>query len=108
MFAGNPVSATVYYLPATTGWSNTFGGVPAVLWNPLINTGDGSFGLSNNQFGFNITGTSNIPIVVEACADLAGPAWSPLASLTLTNGLMYFSDAQWTNYSGRYYRISSP
>ena len=44
-------------------------GVPAVLWNPLIQTGDGSFGVQNNQFGFNITGTANIPIVVEACTN---------------------------------------
>ena len=33
----------------------------AVLWNPLIQTSDGSFGVQNNQFGFNITGTPNIP-----------------------------------------------
>lgn len=26
--------ATVYYLPNTTGWTSTFGGRPAVLWNP--------------------------------------------------------------------------
>ena len=32
--------ATVYYLPGTTNWTSTFGGVPAVLWNtpPLITT----------------------------------------------------------------------
>jgi hypothetical protein len=109
MFADD-TNATVYYLPGTTGWggfsANT--GRPTVLWNPLIQTGDGSFGVRNNQFGFNITGTTNIPIVVEACANLASPVWVPLQTLTLTNGLFYFSDPQWTNYSGRYYRISSP
>jgi len=41
---GPPLSGTVYYLPGTTGWSNSFDGRPAVLWNPLIQTGDGSFG----------------------------------------------------------------
>jgi hypothetical protein len=49
-----PVPVTVYYLPGTTGWSNTFAGVPALLWNPLIQTGHGSFGVRDNQFGFNI------------------------------------------------------
>ncbi|MGP8238754.1 MAG: hypothetical protein ACLQVW_25530 [Limisphaerales bacterium] len=29
-----------------------------------------------------------------------------LQSLTLTNGLCYFGDPQWTNYPGRYYRIN--
>ncbi len=108
VFYGDNV--TVYYLPGATGWrvfsANT--GLPAVLWNPLIQTGDGSFGVQNNQFGFNITGTANIPIVVEACADLTSPVWTPLQILTLTNGLFHFSDPQWTNYPGCYYRIRSP
>jgi hypothetical protein len=85
-----------------------FAGVPSVLWNPLIQTGDDKFGVRDGQFGFNIAGTTNIPIVVEASTDLTGSDWTPLASLRLTNGWFYFSDADWTNYSARYYRISSP
>jgi hypothetical protein len=109
VFSGD-TNATAYYLPGTTGWSSSFGGLQAMLSNsqPLIQTGDGSFGVQNNQFGFNITGTTNIPIVVEACTNLANPAWIPLQTNTLTNGSFYFSDAQWTNYPGRFYRISSP
>jgi hypothetical protein len=33
LFAGDN-RVTVYYLPGTTGWGTTFGGRPAVLWNP--------------------------------------------------------------------------
>jgi hypothetical protein len=99
---------TVYYLSNTTGWSSLFASRPALLWNPTIQTGERSFGLSNNQFGFNITGTTNIPIVVEACTNLAKSVWIPLRTLTLTNGLFYFSDPNWTNYRSRFYRISSP
>ena len=62
---------TVYYLPGTTGWSSTFAGGPAILWNPVIQTGDGSFGVQNNQFGFNITGTNNFTFVVEACIEFS-------------------------------------
>ena len=76
---GNPLIGTVYYLPGTTGWSNSFDGVPAVLWNPLIQTADGSFGVRTNQFGFNITGTPNIPIVVQAADNLANPVWTSAA-----------------------------
>jgi len=103
-------SATVYYLPGTTGWSNSFAGFPAVLWNPLIQTGDSSFGVQNNQFGFTITNgsTTNIPIVVEACANLASPVWTPLTNVTLTNGSFYFSDPQWTNYPSRFYGLGFP
>ncbi len=95
---------TAYYLQGTTGWSNTFAGMRAVLWNPTIE----SAGVTNGQFGFNITGTANIPIVVEACTNLANPVWMPLQSMTLTNGVVYFSDPNWTNYSDRYYGIGFP
>jgi hypothetical protein len=99
---------TVYYLPATTGWSNTYQGVPAVLWDPTIQTNGASFGVRSNQFGFNITGTANIPIVVEACTNLASPVWTPLTNVNLTNGSFHFSDPQWTNYPARLYGIGFP
>jgi hypothetical protein len=102
--------ATVYYLPRTTGWDNF--GVPTVLWNPQAQS-DASFGVRANQFGFNIIGSSNLVIVVEACTNLANPDWSPVQTNTLntfvgTNGLSYFSDPAWTNYPGRFYRFRSP
>ena len=37
-----------------------------------------SFGVRSDQFWFSIIGTSNLVIVVEACTDLADPAWSPM------------------------------
>ena len=105
--------ATVYYLSGTSGWGLTFGGVPAVLWNPQAKTGDGSFGVQSNKFGFSITGSSNLVIVVEAATNLASPIWSPVSTNTLnifvgTNGTSYFSDPQWTNYPSRFYRLRSP
>jgi len=96
--------ATVYYLPGTTGWGTTFGGLPTALWNPQPQ----SISVQGNKFGFTITGTPNIPIVVEASTDLKGASWTSLQSCTLTNGSIYFSDPQWTNYPTRYYRIRSP
>ncbi len=101
--------ATAYYLPGTTGWSafsaNT--GLPAVLWNPVIQTADGSFDVRANQFGFNITGTPNIPIVVQGADDLANPVWTSLQSVTLTNGLYYFSEPFQPARPARFYRITS-
>lgn len=99
---------TVYYLPGTTGWGPTVAGRPALLWNPQIQTSDASFGVRRNGFGFNITGTSNIPVVIEACTNLGAGSCVPLQNCTLTNGLIYFADAQWTNYPTRIYRIRSP
>ena len=101
-------NATVYYLPGTTGWGATFGGRPAVLWNPLMQSSGPTFGVGPAGFGFNITGTTNIPIVVEATTNLASGPWVALKSLNLTNGAFYFSDPNWTNYPARNYRIRSP
>jgi hypothetical protein len=120
-FAGNaPILApsvfaydsnvTAYYLDGTTGWGEftDSSGVPAVLWNPVIQAVGGQFGIEGNQFGFDITGTTNIPIVVEACTNLANPFWIPLQSLTLTNGIFYFAEPFQSNNPSRFYRISSP
>ena len=117
-FKGNPPSlggslannAKIFYLPGTTGWGTNFGGFTTALWNPQAQTGDGQFGIKTNRFGFNITGTTNIPIVVEACTNLSGNIWTALQSLNLTNGSYHFTDsvAATNNRPIRYYRIRSP
>ena len=104
----NGTSATVYYLPGSTGWGATFAGRPALLWNPCIQTTSSTFGVRSNGFGFTITGTTNIPAVVEACTNLANPIWFPVGTNTLTDGSSYFSDSQWTNSPCRFYRLRSP
>ncbi|NOS70096.1 MAG: leucine-rich repeat domain-containing protein [Verrucomicrobia bacterium] len=98
----------VYYLPGTTDWNLWASPPPAVLWNPTMPTTSPSFGIKTNRFGFTITGTTNIPIVVEANTNVIGGTWTPLLNGTLTNGSIYFSDPQWTNYLRRFYRIRSP
>jgi hypothetical protein len=97
----NDTSATVYYLAGRTGWGATFDGRPVVCWNPQAQ----NLGVRSNQFGFTITGSSNLVIVVEACTDLANPVWSPVGTNTLTGGSSYFSDLQWTNSPVRFYRF---
>jgi hypothetical protein len=102
--------AIAYYLPGTTGWTNfaQLAGIPTVLWNPKAKTSDGSFGVQNGEFGFNIIGTPNIPMMVEASSALTQPEWTPLLNCTLTNGTIFFSDPQWVSYPNRFYRIRSP
>jgi hypothetical protein len=101
-------AATVYYLPTAVGWGPTFAGLSTKLWNPQAQTKDGSFGVRQNRFGFNITGTPDIPLVVEASTNLAAQFWLPVQNSMLTNGSIYFNDPRWTNYPGRFYRIRSP
>jgi hypothetical protein len=96
-FQGWP-TPIVYYLPGTTGW------FLFTLWNPQAQAA----GVRSNLFGFTITGTAKIPIVVEASVNLATGSWTALQSCTLTNGAVHFSDPAWTNYPARFYRIRSP
>jgi len=98
----------VYYLPGTTGWTSTFGGRAAVLWNPTVATSDTSFGVRAGQFGFNISGNRDLVIVVEACTNLSNPVWTPVGTNTLTGGSSYFSDSHWADHTTRAYRLRSP
>ena len=61
--------------------------------------------MRGNQFGFTVTGASNMVVVVEATTDLANPTWYPLQTNTLTGASSYFSDPLWTNYPARFYRV---
>jgi hypothetical protein len=99
-------SATVYYLPGTTGWGAMVNGMPTALLNVPAPT---KMGVRTNEFGFTITGGSNyVFVVVEASTTLANPTWYPLATNTLASGPVYFSDPQWANYARRFYRLSWP
>jgi BspA type Leucine rich repeat region (6 copies) len=100
----------VYYLPGTTGWGATFGGWPTAQWyqpQPQILSSDNGLGVQSSGFGFTISWATNTSVVVEAATNLANPVWVPVSTNTLTGGTSSFSDPQWTNYPGRYYRISS-
>ncbi len=101
------IPATAYYLPGTTGWGTSFGGLPTELWNPLIAASGVNFGIQSNQFGFTISWAPDLPVVVEACTDLGNPVWQPLQSIVLTNGVFNFSDLQWTDYPARFYRVTA-
>jgi hypothetical protein len=82
--------------------------IPTVLWNPSIQASGPNFGVQSNQFGFDITGTTNIPIVAEASTNLAQSVCVPLQSMTLTNGLVHFSEPLQSNGPARFYRIGAP
>ncbi|HWX22695.1 MAG TPA: leucine-rich repeat domain-containing protein [Candidatus Binatia bacterium] len=107
VFSGDN-SATAYYLPGTTGWTSFLDGRPTVLWNPQVQSNGPGFGVGTNGFGFIISGTSNLVVVVEASTNLSNSIWSPLQTNTLIGGSYYFSDPAWTNYSSRFYRLRWP
>jgi hypothetical protein len=101
-------SPTVYYLPGTTGWGSAYAGRPALLWNPTASTAAPGFGFKDGVFGFNITGTLGISVIVEASRDLAQTAWTPISTNTLTGGPSYFTDSSSTANAKSFYRFRTP
>ena len=95
----------VYHLPGTTGWGAIYGGLPTMLWNPQIQTTAPNFGVRTNQFGFAISGSSNLAVVVEASTKLDNTIWLPVSTNILTGGSSYFNDPNWINYPSRFYRL---
>ncbi len=98
----------VYYLPGATGWDTNPTGLPTALWVPQVQTGDASFGVGPNGFGFYINWASGQTVVVEASTSLANPIWVPVGTNVFSSSSSYFSDPQWTNFPGRFYRLRSP
>jgi len=104
--------AIAYYLPGTTGWGSTFGSLqvmyilPTMLWDAQVQPS--SLGVQTGQFGFTITGKSNLVVVIEASTNPANPTWSPLQTNTLSGNPLNFTDPYWTNYLSRFYRVTWP
>ena len=104
---GGGYNATVFYLAGTKGWTPTFGGRPTAVWSLPMEISVTQFAIQTNGFGFKVTSTSTQPVVVDGCASLANPIWIPLRTNTPSGGSFIFNDPQWTDYSGRFYRVRS-
>lgn len=101
-------NTVLYYLPGTTGWEAAVSGCLQRLWNPAVQTADPAFGPHAGGFGLPITGTANIPIVLEVSSNMSAGSWTPLQSCTLTNGSVFITDLDWTNRPACFYRLRSP
>lgn len=100
--------ATVYYLPGASGWEAEFCGRPTRCWNPRVQAG-GSFGYAGGTFSFTLEGTPGIPVVIEACTDIACGDWTPVESATLDAGGSFpFADPAAASHPTRFYRIVWP
>lgn len=101
---GSPT--VVYYLPGTSNWGSSFGGCSALLWNPSFTPA--SLSVQTNRFVFQISGTPNIPVLVQARTNLVAGTWTLLFTTNLTGGSIYYRDDHWTNNRARFYRIVAP
>jgi len=98
VFSGT--SATIYYLPGTTGWDDTYGEQPALFWNPRCQ----NLSVAGGVFTFAVTGTTNIPIAVEVSTNLTD--WTRVLTTNLVDGYMWFEDPASTNAPRGFYRIA--
>ncbi len=102
---------TIYYLPGTSGWTEPFAGLTTILWNPRILATEEVLGFQeggflDGKFRFTISGAPDVPVIVEACDNLANPDWEPIASVTMySNGTAVFSDLDAVDPTGRFYRF---
>ena len=103
-------SVVFYYLPGSEGWADVPGltGMSALLWNPVLQAGAQGLGPTEQGNYFNISGTPDIPIQVEACADPVAGDWTPLLTTRLTDGSLDVLDPAYGDYPARYYRVSGP
>ena len=73
------------------------------LPSPAILAAGSSFGLSSNQFGFNLSSIPGQVVVIEATTDFL--TWTPVqTNLSTSSGLISFSDPQYHLFSRRFYR----
>ncbi len=100
----NDTDATAYYLPETTGWSASFDSLPTAPWLPQIAAG----GVRTNAFSFFINWAGGQTVVVEGCTNVSHPVWLPLQTNVLASNSWYFTDPKWTNFAGRFYRVTAP
>jgi hypothetical protein len=80
--------------------------LPLPPWNARVEF-DQNFGFKSDRFGFDVYG-SGWPFVVDEATSLNNPAWLPLLTNTIANGVSYFSDSGPANYPARFYRVTSP
>jgi hypothetical protein len=59
----------------------------------------------SNGYGFTVSWATNGSVVIEASTDLNNPNWSPVITNALNNGVVNFTDPQWTKYPSRFYRV---
>jgi hypothetical protein len=102
----NDLSATVYYLPGTTGWGPTFGGVPTLIWDAQYNFG---YTVTNNTATIeSYLGSNNAVVIpnsingypVTGIGSNAFNKNSSLSSITLPAGLTNIASNAFETCSG--------
>ncbi len=96
---------SIYYMAnATNGWRTSYGGRPALLWNPTFSALD----ISEGVVSCTVTGTPTIPVAWEASTNLSAGPWLRLQTTNLVGGMFEFLDPEAADTPIRFYRMVGP
>lgn len=99
--------ATVFYLPNTEGWSNTFAGRPTAIWQPWLSTDEIQLEDSGLQFKLPVRWSGNRRVELLRSNRLEGDEWDVVGSITLTNGWGVFREPLSATAKRRFYKLRS-
>jgi hypothetical protein len=100
--------AAFFRPPNAAGWGSTFAGYPISVWVPTLVTNDPVFGVKANQFGFTVTGSEGLTVILEGSVTLENPKWVPIATNVVSGGSTYLKDPASPASPSHFYRLRSP
>jgi uncharacterized repeat protein (TIGR03803 family) len=112
-YAGVILSGNTLYGTVSEGGRSGYGSVFSIslptLAQPRIIADGGHITLTwpTNAAQLSSPPTNGASFTLQFCTNLGSPVWTPLQTLTVTNGVFYYSEPLQTNSPGRFYRISS-
>ncbi len=93
---------TVFYVPGHSGFGTSWALCPVAPWKARLSIGEQ---VEGEPVAVDILWGAAETVVLEACTNLADPAWIPVCTNTLTGDGATIGDLECTNHLGRFYRI---
>ena len=93
---------TVFFVSGHSGFGTSWALCPVAPWKAHLSIGEQ---VEGEPVAVDIQWGAAETVVVEACTNLANPAWIPVCTNTLTGDGATINDLECTNHLGRFYRI---
>ena len=98
----------VYYQANTKDWSATYGGRPTKLWDIVVQTNGSHIRIKNDQFSFEVVGSSGLVFVVEESDELEKRDWNAIRTNSLISSTAVFDAPLSKDSPNSFYRITMP
>ena len=98
----SPYTTPAYYKMEQSSGSTGYVGTTAPKFTSITHS-------ENNDIQLDGIGSAGQPYVVMATTNLVTSIWAPMATnMTMTHGILQFTDVQATNYDQRFYHLELP